>query len=197
MADNTMLKVETGSSTRTRTVGMRLSPRWSAPARPWDLIPDVSLRTGTGLAILAVAALVGAATSLGALSMAARLDGAPSVAAYIVSLCRPSLGDASGEDAPFLAENRATMATMMAGMDIRPSGDADRDFVHLMEPHHQGAIDMAKAVLRYGRNEKIRRLAQEITVTQQQEIAVMRLAVGEPLPLSLQSPTASHASSNN
>jgi len=40
---------------------------------------------------------------------------------------------------------------------------------------------MAQAVLRYGRNEQIRRLAQEIIVTQQQEIAVMRMAVGEPL----------------
>jgi len=47
-----------------------------------------------------------------------------------------------------------------------------------MVPHHQGAIDMALAVLRHGRNPQIRRLAQEIIVTQQQEIAVMRLAVG-------------------
>ena len=38
------------------------------------------------------------------------------------------------------------------------------------------------AVLRHGHNEQIRRLAQEIIVTQQQEIAVMRLAVGDPLP---------------
>jgi Domain of unknown function (DUF305) len=51
-----------------------------------------------------------------------------------------------------------------------------------MVPHHQGAIDMALAVLRHGRNPQIRRLAQEIIVTQQQEIAVMRLAVGQPLP---------------
>jgi len=49
----------------------------------------------------------------------------------------------------------------------------------MMVPHHQGAIEMAQAVLRYGRNEQIRRLAQEIVVTQQQEIAAMRLAVGE------------------
>jgi hypothetical protein len=58
-------------------------------------------------------------------------------------------------------------------------------------PHHQGAIDMALAVLRYGRNEQLRRLAQEIIVTQQQEIAAMRLAVGEPLPPSVASPTQS------
>jgi Domain of unknown function (DUF305) len=52
----------------------------------------------------------------------------------------------------------------------------------MMVPHHQGAIDMAQAELRYGRNEQLRRMAQEIIVTQQQKIAAMRLAVGEPLP---------------
>jgi hypothetical protein len=56
---------------------------------------------------------------------------------------------------------------------------------------------MAASVLRYGRNEKIRRLAQEVIVTQQQEIAVMRLAVGEPLPPSIPSPTAPRAASDN
>jgi hypothetical protein len=56
-------------------------------------------------------------------------------------------------------------------------------------PHHQGAIDMAQAVLRYGHNEQLRRLAQEIIVTQQQEIAAMRLAIGDPLPPSVASPT--------
>jgi Domain of unknown function (DUF305) len=42
--------------------------------------------------------------------------------------------------------------------------------------------------LRYGHNEQLRRLAQEIIVTQQQEIAAMRLAVGEPLPPSTPAP---------
>ena len=48
---------------------------------------------------------------------------------------------------------------------------------------------MAEAVLRNGHNEQIKRLAQEVIVTQQQEIAVMRLAVGDPLPPSISSPT--------
>ncbi len=73
------------------------------------------------------------------------------------------------------------MNTMMAAMTIKPSGDVDTDFVAMMVPHHQGAIDMAQAELRYGRNEQLRRLAQEIIVTQQQEIAAMRLALGQPL----------------
>jgi uncharacterized protein (DUF305 family) len=88
---------------------------------------------------------------------------------------------AVSDEAPFIAENKAAMDKMMAAMEIRPSGDVDADFVAMMVPHHQGAIDMALAELRYGRNEQLRRLAQEIIVTQQQEIAAMRLALGQPL----------------
>jgi len=93
-------------------------------------------------------------------------------------------------EAAYLAQNTAAMDRMMADMTIEPSGDVDRDFVDMMVPHHRLAIDMAVAVLRYGHNEKIRRLAQEIIVTQQQEITAMRLAVGEPLPPSAPSPTS-------
>jgi uncharacterized protein (DUF305 family) len=89
----------------------------------------------------------------------------------------------------FLSENDAAMNKMMADMTIKPTGDVDRDFVAMMVPHHQGAIDMAQAELRYGHNEQLRRLAQEIVVTQQQEISVMRLAVGDPLPAPVASPT--------
>jgi hypothetical protein len=74
-------------------------------------------------------------------------------------------------------------------MTVKPTGDVDRDFVAMMVPHHQGAIEMAKAELKYGRNEQLRRIAQEIIVTQQQEIPVMRLAVGDKLPPSVPSPT--------
>ena len=93
------------------------------------------------------------------------------------------------DETSFLSENDSAMNKMMADMTIKPSGDVDRDFVAMMVPHHQGAIDMARAVLRYGRNEQLRRLAQEIVVTQQQEIAAMHLAVGNALPPSVASPT--------
>jgi len=92
---------------------------------------------------------------------------------------------ASPDETPFLSENEAAMQKMMAAMAIKPSGDVDRDFVAMMVPHHQGAIDMARAQLRYGQNEQLKRLAQEIIVTQQQEIAVMLRAIGEPVPPSL------------
>jgi|SRR5947209_741353 len=93
------------------------------------------------------------------------------------------------DEQPFLSENNAAMNKMMADMMIKPSGDVDRDFVEMMVPHHQGAIDMAQAELKYGHNDQLRRLAQEIVVTQQQEIAVMRLALGDKLPPSMASPT--------
>ena len=80
------------------------------------------------------------------------------------------------DEAPFIAENTAAMDKMMAGMAVKPTGDVDADFAAMMIPHHQGAIDMAIAELRYGKNEQLRRISQEIIVDQQQEIAAMRLA---------------------
>lgn len=94
--------------------------------------------------------------------------------------------------AAFQAENEVAMDRMMAAMHNAPSGDVDADFVAMMIPHHQGAIDMAMAQLRYGKNEQLKRIAQEIIVEQQQEIAAMRLATGQPLPPSAPAPTIPH-----
>jgi hypothetical protein len=110
-----------------------------------------------------------------------------------LALCAVAAADAASPDAdpaeaPFLAENRTAMDKMMTGMDVKPTGDIDRDFTAMMIPHHQGAIDMAQVELRYGHNELLRRIAQEIIVEQQQEIAAMRLAVGQPLPPSVAAP---------
>jgi hypothetical protein len=124
-----------------------------------------------------------------------RSGGAAAFAGFVFIGAAIALG-ASPEEAPFLAENDAAMAKMMGAMEIKPSGDVDRDFVDMMAPHHQGAVDMAKAELRYGHNEQLRRMAQEIIVTQQQEIAAMRLAVGEPLPPSASSPDPAAGSSD-
>jgi hypothetical protein len=106
----------------------------------------------------------------------------------LLNMC-PFAGSEATEESPFLAENGVAMTKMMNDMTVKPTGDVDADFVAMMVPHHQGAIEMARSVLRYGHNAQIKRLAQEIIVTQQQEIAVMRLAVGEPLPPSVPSPT--------
>jgi uncharacterized protein (DUF305 family) len=94
---------------------------------------------------------------------------------------------------PFLSENEAAMNKMMADMTIKSSGDVDRDFVAMMVPHHQGAIAMAQAELKYGHNEQLRRMAQQIVATQQQEIGTMRLAVGEQPQPSVASPAQPNA----
>ena len=104
------------------------------------------------------------------------------VAAGAVALIVLMGASRAPQEAPFLALNTAAMDRMMAGMAVKPTGDADQDFVAMMEPHHRAAIDMAQAELRFGHNEQLRRIAQEIIVEQQQEIAAMRLAIGRALP---------------
>ena len=90
--------------------------------------------------------------------------------------------DANTEEAAYLSVNDKTMAKMMDEISIKPIGDVDQDFVALMLPHHQRAIDMAQAELHYCHYELLRLVAQEIVVEQQQEIIAMSHALGQPLP---------------
>lgn len=93
-------------------------------------------------------------------------------------------GSAAADDqTPFFAENDAAMTKMMSAMAVKPTGDINRDFIEMMIPHHQGAIDMAQSYLRHGSNEQLKRLAQEIIVEQLQEIAAMRMALAIPCRL--------------
>jgi hypothetical protein len=110
------------------------------------------------------------------------------IAVVLIAFIVATYGFAAGaaltrsDEAGFLAENDKAMAKMMHDMSIKPSGNVDEDFVEMMVPHHQGAIDMAQSELRYGHNEQLRRIAQEIVVEQQQEIVAMRLGLGQPYP---------------
>ena len=68
------------------------------------------------------------------------------------------------------------MSVMHKGMHTAPqTGDPDHDFVTMMIPHRQSAIDMAKTLLLYGKDPQLRRLAQEIITNQQSEIQLMEL----------------------
>jgi len=90
----------------------------------------------------------------------------------------------------FYSEMMDVNRRMHEAMQTTPTGDFDRDFIEMMIPHHQGAIDMARVLLKYGHNEKLKRLAQSIIVEQDQEIAYMRTLQEA---LSRAAPTAHHA----
>lgn len=63
---------------------------------------------------------------------------------------------------------------MMQGMSAPYTGNTDQDFVSHMIPHHEGAVDMAKIELRYGKDPEIRKLAKNIIEAQKEEIAGMK-----------------------
>ena len=63
---------------------------------------------------------------------------------------------------------------MHRDMAVTFTGDADADFVRAMIPHHQGAVDMAKVVLAFGKDPKIRELAESVVKAQESEIAMMK-----------------------
>jgi hypothetical protein len=83
-------------------------------------------------------------------------------------------GAATGATDRFAQEMGRAMAAMMRDMHASPAtGDPDRDFLAMMVPHHQGAVDMARLVLAHGRDPLTRQLAEHILATQQVEIVAM------------------------
>ena len=87
---------------------------------------------------------------------------------------RHSTPAATPADTPATQAYRAANAKMHENMDIAFSNDADADFVRSMIPHHQGAIDMAKVALQYGKDEQTRKWATDVIREQEREIAEMQ-----------------------
>lgn len=70
-------------------------------------------------------------------------------------------------------EYKAEMKAMHHAMMVKPTGDADMDFALGMIPHHQGAVEMAATLLRYGKSAELKELARGIVDSQRHEIAYM------------------------
>lgn len=97
---------------------------------------------------------------------------AAAVTTSFVLVDRPAIAqDTQAEMKAFTDAHHKMLMTME---DMKPTGDADKDFVMMMMPHHQGAIDMAEVELKYGKDPKLRQMAEEIIAAQKKEIEEMK-----------------------
>jgi uncharacterized protein (DUF305 family) len=83
------------------------------------------------------------------------------------------MGTPKGDQGPSSMAFAKVNAAMHTAMDIEYSGNADVDFAKGMIPHHQGAVEMAKIELEFGKDPELRKLAEDIIKAQETEIAFM------------------------
>jgi uncharacterized protein (DUF305 family) len=143
---------------------------------------DRRLTIATVLGSAAAGALLSAAALLFIVPAASREPGQATQHHHdqtaAMSMCSMSTG--TGQTT-FYSEMAKVNARMHEDMEVVPSGDVSQDFIRMMIPHHQGAIDMAIVLLKHEPDERLKRLAQSIIVEQKQEIIYMRTLHTPPL----------------
>lgn len=93
------------------------------------------------------------------------------MSSLVVAADSPSKQVGSEAKKAAMHEMHGTMTKMQKSMDAAPmTGDADRDFVQMMIPHHQGAIDMSRVYLKTGKDPALRTMAEKIIKDQEKEI---------------------------
>ncbi len=102
----------------------------------------------------------------GQMGMSGKMD--PVMMQQMIQKMMPSPNDPASTK-----EFKEAQMKMMQNMQTEYTGNADVDFRNGMIPHHQGAIEMAKVVLEYGKDPEIRKLAEDIIAAQEKEIAWM------------------------
>ncbi len=133
------------------------------------------------VAALGASTIIGAVLAAFAFTAGVPVASASLAAARLDTAATPICSIESDASEPtFYSEMAKVNGHMHETMEIAPQGDVERDFIRMMIPHHQGAIDMALVLLKYGHDERLKRLAQSIIVEQGQEIAYMRTLLDAP-----------------
>ena len=80
----------------------------------------------------------------------------------------------SEEEASYNAEYAKIYKKMKDGLNnANDTGNVELDFILEMIPHHEGGIDMAKAIVKYGSNRDVKKIAKNIIKTQEAQVPVM------------------------
>ncbi|MBU1176616.1 MAG: DUF305 domain-containing protein [Alphaproteobacteria bacterium] len=126
------------------------------------------------MTITRLAALGGCLAVLALAAAPALAEDLPDICGSVPEMDHPMMSQvpiSSDEAHAALMQSMTSMSGMGVGMMAE---DIDDAFICGMIPHHQGAIDMAKAVLDYGDDPWVKQLAQTIIDAQTAEIAAMR-----------------------
>lgn len=128
------------------------------------------LATALLLPITQVHAEIGSCREMGKAGDMTCMQMADAGAGHDMKDMKPAAAPKNEAAAAFEAVN----ANMHKNMSMEMTGDADVDFMKGMIPHHQGAIDMANVLLKYGKDPVTRKLAEDIIKAQESEIAMMK-----------------------